>query len=61
MQHSVLRIYGLSQVTVELLTLLPESLRQDWTALTYQHLLYVCRIGLCAGDYARVMVGMELT
>ena len=24
-------------------------------------LLYVCRIGLCARDYARVMVGMVLT
>ena len=27
----------------------------------YQHLLYVCRIGLCARDYGRVMVGMVLT
>ena len=27
----------------------------------YQHLLYVCRIGLCARDYARVIVGMVLT
>ena len=24
-------------------------------------ILYVCRIGLCARDYARVMVGMVLT
>ena len=27
----------------------------------YQHLLYVSRIGLCARDYGRVMVGMVRT